>query len=67
MNYMMNLKSTSNLEWWWTCFLKTSIWTNTSFGLAFKDPIGKNFFKKNYRTMNGNCSQRRKICFFNTF
>lgn len=24
------------------------------------------FFLKTYRTVNGNCSQRGKICFFNT-
>lgn len=67
MNYMMNLKSTRNPEWWWTCFLKTNIWINRSTGSFFKDPIGQNFFFfKTYRTVNGNCSQRGKICFFNT-
>ena len=41
-----------------------NIWINRSTGSVFKDHIGQNFFFfKTYRTVNGNCSQRGKICF----
>lgn len=46
MNYMMNLRSTRNPEWWWTCFSEDKHLDKQEYQFFFQRPYRPDFFLK---------------------